>query len=209
MNTMEVKEIFLILSEKEKEISYTSILFETKYEKISFFSFTFFGFLYLVLSIIGFKKIALIFAIISILSLIFHSISSFIKDKEFFHHPIKSYVKYLYEEIDFENEILRKLSGFSNDSLKEAKNIAEQEKMRMTTNISFLSGSIDKVGIFPSFLGLFYAYQQYQSATNSILPNIILGLILGVYFGVLMLQKITNWHGGCVYILNKAINQNV
>ena len=203
---MEVKEIFLVLSKDEEDISYTSFLFETPAEKNSLFSFLGFAGFYIFLLLIGEEGFALISALLSILSLLFHSVASFTKDKEFFFYPIRSYVKQLNLGIDSETIIIKKLSEFSCEALSEAKKIAEYERDRIKNNISFLSGSIDKVGLFPSFLAFFYAFHKYQSSPeSSMLANVLLGLILGMYFGVLLLQRITKWHNNTVYLLDKTI----
>lgn len=202
----EVKKIFKVLSKKEKSVSYTSFLFETRIEKVSFFAFLGFGSAYILLLLFGMEGPALLSALFSILSLLFHSITSIAKDKEFLIYPIKSYVTLLYKGIDSENKILQKLSKFSCKSLSEAKSISENERDRIKNNISFLSGSIDKVGLFPSFLAFFYAFHKYQSSPESgLLANVLLGLILGMYLGVLLLQRITNWQINSIYLLSKAI----
>ena len=68
-------------------------------------------------------------------------------------------------------------------------------------------GTIDKVGIFPTFLALFYAFREYQHASkSSLLIFIILGLVLGLYSGGLLLKRVLNWHENCIALLDKAID---
>lgn len=67
-------------------------------------------------------------------------------------------------------------------------------------------GAVDKVGIFPTLLALFYAIREYQNASeSSLLVFIILGLILGLYSGLLLLKRILNWQENCIALLDKAI----
>jgi len=203
---MEVKKIFLVLSENEEAVSYTSFLFETPAEQKSLFAFLAFVGLYILLLLLGHEALALLSALLSIFSLIFHSVASISKDKNFFLYPIKSYVAQLNKAIDSEAEIIQKLLEFSSEALCEAKSIAENERDRIKSNISFLSGSIDKVGIFPSFIAFFYAFHKYQASPESgVLAYVVLGVILGMYFGVLLLQRITSWQDNAVFLLNKTL----
>ena len=162
--------------------------------------------MYIVLIFTGKEGFALVSALLSILFLFFHSVASFTKGKEFFFYPIKSYVKKLNNGIDSEIEIYQKLKNFSCEALTEAKNITENERDRIKNNVTFLSGTIDKVGLFPSLLAFIYAFQKYQSSLESgMFAYVLLGLILGIYFGVLLLQQITNWQNNSIYLLNKTI----
>ncbi|MBE8232869.1 MAG: hypothetical protein HAW67_03980 [Endozoicomonadaceae bacterium] len=203
---MEVKNIFTILSEDKKAISYSSLLFETRIEKNCFIASIFFLMVYVILSVIDQRGLALVSALFAIVSHILYSIASFVNLKEFINHPIRGYVRDLHKGIEIEKEFLQNLSVFSNQALVEAKGIAEYEIVRIRNNISFLSGSIDKVGIFPSLLAFFYAYHEYQASPDTdILANLILGSFLGMYAGVLLIQRISNWQNRCVFLLNQAI----
>ena len=203
---MDIKDIFLILSENEEKVSYTSILFETTAEKITFIAFLVFFILYIVLIAFKFEFIALVSAFLSIASLLIHSVTSFIKTKQFLNYPIRSYVESLNKSLDSEKELIQTLIEFPVETLVEATNTAEFEMVRIKSNITFISGSIEKVGIFPSLLALFYAFHEYQaSSSSSLLAYIILGAILGVYMGVILLKRMSSWQNGCIHLLNQAI----
>ena len=207
---MEVREIFELLSKETKEVLYTSFLYESRAEKFSSIGALLAYLVFIRASFSNTPSLALVAISLSLLSLISYSVISFLKDKDFVLNPIKYYVTQLHKKLDSEAELTTRLSCYSKCSLKRAKSIYEHEYSRINKKIVFIVGAIDKVGLFPSVLALVYALYQFQSASGSVIPSFILvASTMGLYIGVLLLKRITNWQEQCVYILNKAIDKSL
>jgi hypothetical protein len=206
---MEVKNIFSALSENVNDVKYSSILYKNSREKFLLFSAIIIYGIYLIL--ISFcPLLSLIFATLFLILTLAYSASSFIGSKGFIMNPVLFYVSTLNDNIDNENIRMEKLSRFSHSALFEANKMLKFENKSLQSNISFIAGAIDKVGIFPSLLALFYAYHEYNSLTGSTLPAlIILGLVMGFYFGLYLIQRIINWQNYGIYLLNKALNLKI
>lgn len=128
---MEVKEIFLILSKGSEDITYSSLIFETRAEKIAILCSLGFFILYIALIAFGYVGVALLFAVLTIIALFSYSIASFISSKNFLINPVKFYVEGIHEQIDAEKVLTGQLSIYSTESLSEAKNISERRNIRI------------------------------------------------------------------------------
>ncbi|WP_296593236.1 hypothetical protein [Methylophaga sp.] len=208
---MDVKEVLSILSNNVNDIEYSSLLYENCKEKYLFFLALFFFGSYIIAAFF-LPLLALAFATISLILFVLYSISSYVGSKEFIKNPIRFYVGELNEDLDIENVRMEKLSNYSKETLREVKDILEFENQRFTSKVSQIAGSINKVGMFPSILALLYAFHQHSTATDSesIIPALILlGFMMGFYFGLFLIQRIMSWQNYGIYLLNKALNLKI
>lgn len=202
---MDVKEVFSILSNNKENVPYSSFLYETKSEKKAFTLFIRFGAIFLISSLFS-PLIALISVAIAIFSLIGYTIFSFLSSRDFITNPIKYYVKACHEDLDEIEKLSEQLSHFPYQVLTNAKQHFEFESIRLKNKVSFVVGSISKVGIFPTLIAFLYAVYEYQSKSDYLVPFLMLGSIVGVYSGTLLIQRIINWQESCIYILEYALN---
>lgn len=203
---MDVKEVLSVLSENVNDVEYSSLLYENPKEKklliftvVFFVSYIFITFISIIL--------ALVLATLSLVFLTLYSLSTHAGNKDFIKNPIKFYVGELVKDIEIENSRIEKLSNFSKDQLLDVKNILEFENLRFKSKVSLVAGALEKVGVFPSLIALFYAFHEYSTATDSMIPPfVLLGLMIGLYFGLFLTQRIINWQNYGIYLLNKALN---
>lgn len=203
---MDVKEVLAVLSENVNDVEYSSLLYENPKEKKLLFLAAIFFVGYIAATFIC-TIVALFLATFSLVSLILYSLSIHAGNKDFIKNPIRFYVGELGKDIEIEHLRIEKLSNFSKDQLVDVKNILEFENLRFKSKVSLVAGALEKVGVFPSLLALFYAFHEYSTATESMIPpQIILGLMIGLYFGLFLTQRIINWQNYGIYLLNKALN---
>jgi energy-coupling factor transporter transmembrane protein EcfT len=202
---MEVEKIITLLSQTE-DIKYSGILFESNKEKccvigafISYLVFIFAKFF-------GSMSLALLCMVLSLIFLVAHSFISFVRDKLFLLNPIKFYSKELIKNINIQSELVQELSSFNTENIRRAKLTFEREHERINERIAFLIGASDKVGVFPSFLAIAYAFYEFNPENGlSIFASILVGISVGLYLGVLLLKRITSWQKECVNLLEDAL----
>ena len=206
---MDVKEVLAVLSEDVNDVEYSSLLYENPKEKKLLFLAAIFFVSYIAATFIC-TIVALFLATFFLVTLILYSLSIHAGNKNFIKNPIRFYVGELAKDIEIENLRLEKLSNFSKDQLIDVKNILEFEYSRFKSKVSLVAGAREKVGVFPSLLALFYAFHEYSTATESMIPPfVLLGLMIGLYFGLFLTQRIINWQNYGIYLLNKALNLKI
>lgn len=201
---MDVKEIITLLSQT-KDIEYSALLFESNNEKYCLLGSSAAFLLLLFSQFMGWVYFALGFMIVTFVLLVAYSISSFVRDKAFIVNPISEYAKYLNQSVERDSELVKKLCGYNPADILKTKQIFEREFERINERMSFLVGASGKVGLFPSFLAIAYAFYEFNSKDEISLFSIILvGISIGLYLGVMLLTRIAHWQKECIYLLNDA-----
>lgn len=123
--------------------------------------------------------------------LIIYSLASFLHNLPDMLTPAKSYFKDLTKRIDAENDLVAELAALPINQLEITRKRLQFEKEKITSRICFLVGAIDKLGIIPAVLALYFTYiKTLDGSKLEALPYPVLSFIAGIYIGCILLKHV-------------------
>lgn len=202
----EVNELIKFISSSEKLYRFNNIFKQEKKEEFFTKTTMFSGIIAAVLLIIDFNTTLSLLALLVFLfsSVIFILLSSVSIRRSFF-MPLNEYFELFNIRMKQKEEYISKLNKFSVHALKAVKKGMETDLQQLQNRTSFLVGSIKKVGLFPAFIAIFLASFQFSEKISPNFSNILIALIVGMYLGVFLIQKLSNSLELQILFLNESI----
>jgi len=200
----EINEILGFLLDETGKTTVLSLFYETQLQKILFILILISFSISTIFAFFESTKIySFLFAIILIILLVFFTIAYSITTLKFFYSPIREYVDVLKSRIYKENKLIEELSKKNINDLKIIKEWVEIEIGRIENHINFLVGAIEKLGVIPSVVTLYFAYERYIT-NKSTYTMYLFFIITMVYIVVIIAKMITNWLSTVHRILLRA-----
>ncbi|WEM43897.1 hypothetical protein PTW35_09015 [Photobacterium sp. DA100] len=120
-----------------------------------------------------------------------YSISYFVWNLRYIALPTKSYFLDLQKRVSSEERIINALSLENRYQLSELYRRLKFERERLNARIGFLIGAIDKLGLLPAVIALYFTYVKAMNDKSlDTIPYPILSFIVGIYIGCIIVKKI-------------------
>ena len=159
-----------------------------------------------VIVIVDFNKTLSLVAVLTFLSFAILFISTgVISIRRSILHPLDEYFESFAQRLKLRNQYLDELSNYSVQAILSLKKGIKNDISNFQLRSSFLVGSIEKVGLFPAFIAVFIAYLQLSEKTSFDFSNLLIALIIGMYLGVFMLQRLSNILQTPISLLDDAL----
>lgn len=195
--------IYDILISETEEASFTGFFYENNFEKFCLILIGVSVLAFLVTIPFDKSKIFAYGAAFAFLILVLlFTLSNAISTLRSLQAPVTTYISGLDSTLKKESETISKLSGKDPSDLKAAYERLEFECEKLKARVSFMVGALDKVGIFPGIIALYFAYVKSTGAQDlSSAPDFVLALLIGLYVGAFIAKHIIHKLEKMIFIL--------
>ena len=195
---------FITESQKKQELK--SVFKQGKWEELFTKSTLIIGLVAFVIVIVDFNKTLSLVAVVTfLLSAILFISTGVISIRRSIIHPLDEYFENFAERMKIRDQYLDELSNYSEQAICLVKKGRTNDILNCQLRSSFLVGSIEKVCLFPAFIAVFIAYLQLSEKTSFDFSNLLIALIIGMYLGVFMLQRLSNILQTQISLLDDAL----
>lgn len=202
----EINDLIKFITESQKKKELKSVFKQGKWEEFFTKSTLLTGVAAVVIVIVDFSKIISLASVITFLSFAILFISTgVISIRRSIIHPLDEYFESFAERMKLRDQYLDELSNYSEQAILSLKKGIKNDISNFQVRSSFLVGSIEKVGLFPAFIAVFIAYLQLSEKTSFDFSNLLIALIVGMYLGVFMLQRLSNILQTQISLLDDAL----
>ncbi len=148
------------------------------------------------------KNFAYISALVFLFFIFLYSLATSISSFLFIKNPVKFYLKNLIGNLKKESFVISQLSEKDPESLKATYERLEFESNKLNSRVCFLVGALDKVGIIPGLIALYFAFIEGTGESNfNNIPDVILTFLVGLYAGAFISRRITGRIENMIFIL--------
>src|SRR5690554_1746829 len=185
-------EILELLEQEVEQAPFSKYFFENRVEKY-FLVISGIAFLCMIplLAIESLKAFGYVAGALFILGVLFYLVAQAIGALILFRSPLRGYVKRLKKRLPAQSGFIEKLAYHEPEVLRDTAVIIASDVERLSRRVSLLIGVVEKVGIVPAGLALYYAtYKHFYTEQGGNLPDFVLAFVCGLYVGAFISHKL-------------------